>query len=800
LLAEGILDEVPSVDVLGEVNMLRFTYNKVWDYFLSLQFLPHGSSPDNKLKGLIADPYWQAENMGILQVFAVRFPEEGLGEILDVPGVSGTPYNLVQAYIASIPWRTESSCSMRTLELFEYLCARPIWTQSMAHILPLAANKDHPWNAHWLHRRLEQMSLGDRDRSWTLWLNQQFRWVRENDPPFLLIRLAEQCEMKLLSDEQRYLLATVLSWMLSTTAVRWRDRISFALARVLRSDSALPSMVIRRFCTVNDPYVFERTLFAAASAAVHAPANDKGLRDLACVVHKLVFDSEVVQPNVVVRHYASIICEEAQKKKVLDSCINFASFRPIFRSKWPLIWSEQQEQSLEAEFNSDWNRMRPLGELISSTRTEGMGMYGDWGRYTMGSMVHNFQDRRLDEEPSRDRFQSSFDDRIARRYVLQRVIELGLDKSSPDTVPGARYEGRERPSIERLGKKYQWIALHEFLGFLSDHYHLRSDYDDEVRGFESARIFYSLHLLDPFNWRTEEVRDRDDWDFTPKNEPWWVNYRPPFSLPFSTRRRDRWIVDARTDKPDSLFMSSDGADEWITLSGYFRWKEPVPCFTRGKWMSAPYAMQIWMLNSYAVPETLVTHFVNAMKKPLLDHSYMPNHPDFRSDISKLVRFPKDPDNWSEWCERTFAGTPGAWFTTCNFSDDQDEDQSLHGDIPSPQLAHMLRLTWLQKGLKFSGARSSQIVVDELRYEEDKACLCRAGLLRTRLKARRLRLVWRIYGFKWVCNYDDSPRRDYWALYTLKSSCEPECICGGSWSAGQNARVERLPWQTGAPKH
>ena len=70
-----------------------------------------------------------------------------------------------------------------------------------------------------------------------------------------------------------------------------------------------------------------------------------------------------------------------------------------------------------------------------------------------------------------------FDINDQKRWVLKRAHSLGWakDRSSP-VVNSLNYTGRKQPPIERIGKKYQWIAWHELQARLSDHlYFIESD-------------------------------------------------------------------------------------------------------------------------------------------------------------------------------------------------------------------------------------------------------------------------------------------------------------------------------------
>lgn len=71
---------------------------------------------------------------------------------------------------------------------------------------------------------------------------------------------------------------------------------------------------------------------------------------------------------------------------------------------------------------------------------------------------------------------SSFDLRIAQSWIFLRCIQLGLTKdrfwkSDRDHYSTLSYN--DKCKIERIGKKYQWIAYYEFLGLLADNYALK---------------------------------------------------------------------------------------------------------------------------------------------------------------------------------------------------------------------------------------------------------------------------------------------------------------------------------------
>ena len=68
------------------------------------------------------------------------------------------------------------------------------------------------------------------------------------------------------------------------------------------------------------------------------------------------------------------------------------------------------------------------------------------------------------DPPDEDEF--LFDLSLAQRWILHRVFELGwtVERFGAFDRSINYRDGRAAHKPERIGKKYQWIAYHEFLG------------------------------------------------------------------------------------------------------------------------------------------------------------------------------------------------------------------------------------------------------------------------------------------------------------------------------------------------
>lgn len=119
----------------------------------------------------------------------------------------------------------------------------------------------------------------------------------------------------------------------------------------------------------------------------------------------------------------------------------------------------------------------------------------------------NLMDELLDSQGMR--LAPYFNLKLVQRYVAHRVLDLGWTPERFDQFDRhVQSDGRRADKAERIGKKYQWIAYHEMLAYLADHYQYlpntsardvatvyRGSWQDRFRDIDPSNVMPSISDL-----------------------------------------------------------------------------------------------------------------------------------------------------------------------------------------------------------------------------------------------------------------------------------------------------------------
>ncbi|MBI1814243.1 MAG: ATP-binding protein [Deltaproteobacteria bacterium] len=169
-----------------------------------------------------------------------------------------------------------------------------------------------------------------------------------------------------------------------------------------------------------------------------------------------------------------------------------------------------------------------------------------------------------------------FDLRHIQRYILRRVFDLGwtTERFGHFDRFSIGYGGREAGKAERIGKKYQWIAYHEIMALLADHFQYREQFREEEGDHAYEGPWQdSFRDLDP-SCTLRATPGGTAWHG--HSAAWWgaarhENWGDPSSP-------EQWVM--RCDdlpKVEDLLsvVHPDDASRWLNLQTYFNWQQPL---------------------------------------------------------------------------------------------------------------------------------------------------------------------------------------------------------------------------------
>lgn len=158
-----------------------------------------------------------------------------------------------------------------------------------------------------------------------------------------------------------------------------------------------------------------------------------------------------------------------------------------------------------------------------------------------------------------------------RRWIVKRVFDLGYNKDLHGEYDEyvKRIEGYGRQSsdtgrIERIGKKYEWIALWEILGCIADNHCIENPWDTSIpMKYDGAWQNY-WRDIDPacITRRQEDIQESS-----------WHDY---ITYPYWNQEVNAWMettIDA-TDIKNYLQREDPDGNKWLTLHDYKTEYEP----------------------------------------------------------------------------------------------------------------------------------------------------------------------------------------------------------------------------------
>jgi len=351
----------------------------------------------------------------------------------------------------------------------------------------------------------------------------------------------------------------------------------------------------------------------------------------------------------------------------------------------------------------------------------------------------------------------AFSRKKAHRWVCKRTIELGWTKElfeEFESYHTSRDAGRSQSRIERIGKKYQWIAFFDFLAHLADNC---SYIDPGYNDVDYSKYFgaWQIHKrnIDPTCW----LRKAGENSFHNLNKDYWYQ---PFVYPFigeSLEELQAWLWDESIIPPFEKLLQVTEPEtniSWCNLRSFANWnKKPKKDEDVIPYQDAWYRISSCIVHKNQVP--LLEKSLTG--KNLCDPHVLHNRStDYQGFLKEYPWHPvyKDMLGWDENIGMDYTVkikhlVPTATYEWESGSSDQSLNSSISLHLPAKEIIKALALSQDTNVFGQWGNENSEIIFFDpsAQIEGPSAALVKQNSFLTWLEKNNLQLIWFVSGEK-----------------------------------------------------
>lgn len=396
-------------------------------------------------------------NQGLMQSLAVALVKNRKMELFQL--YDGENIAVKRAFIESLKWRDSTQIYPATEQYIEeaILTDEDVISDFFEMLVSVSMKRDYELNADWTVPWMLGYPMPDRD---AIFVPIYDEILKQNENA--IQRLLDWCMMEKeetdLPEESYRLTASMMCMFLISPNRYLRDKTTKAMVQLLEGQLTVMIELLDQFGDVDDPYLLER-LYAAAFGCAVSEKDVKMLGKLALKVYQKIFSRDMVYPNVLLRDYAKNIIDYAVYRDCDLRGMEREKCLPPYRSVMPEVTTADEMQEIYEKKEKDdthgWSSVFHSMQVEYGRDGESQ-WYGDFGRYTFQNYFSAWKG--LNPNDLQD-------------IALKKISDMGYDGVKHGFYDRRRGTGRASSnSRERIGKKYQWIALFELAAQVCDHY------------------------------------------------------------------------------------------------------------------------------------------------------------------------------------------------------------------------------------------------------------------------------------------------------------------------------------------
>ncbi|SJN27808.1 trypsin-like peptidase domain-containing protein [Sphingobacterium sp. JB170] len=749
----GLVDEEIFQDNLstdGATYLLDFAYERFGEHLKARQLL-RGMSLDQIQEAFIPDGnFYQLfisskvpieKNKGLLEAMTVQIQDTFGMEFLTVAPAMDELAQGNSFVMSLIQNRGNIPISRATKKfIFKTMQTDSQTQDSLWFELLNRTDEEGFFNAEFLHEYLFSQTMAQRDAGWTIFINGEFDGIYDQGLiSTIILRALETTTDTKASEQKIWLNGLALSWMLCSSNRSLRDQVTKALILVFKDNPSLLIKLMNVFDAINDPYILQRIYAIVYGVSVRA-VSSVAFKEIGETVYKLIFAKPEVYPDLLLRDYARATIEHLAAIGMRFD-FDLDKIKPPYKSKVFDFFPDNEEIDVLLDRMDGVNKEQTSGSkmLMKSMVTEygrGTASYGDFGRYVFGSAVRNWKD---------------VEENLLSNLAIKMIIEeFGYSELLHGEYDSRRGSGRSRRNahVERIGKKYQWIAFYQILARLADNekFYDRYSFTKEQGTFHGPwRPF--VRDIDPTLVLAFKRKRRalPQWLEKPEFKAWMDQDTSWFSseedLP------DLTMILGKTDEKNHEWLMLNGKTEWLQVED----KQSVSKRLNYQIMSFVCAKEDFQaLLEYLLRQRTWDEQIHQIPSNYTvfnrEYYYSPAYID--SDLAdEESRVFED-----EVLQATHDFVQEVTVTATHYNWEASADQSLERNIgllkPAKSLFELLELKISTLDEMYSNALGEVVAMDQsVNYDSDPCLWIRKQDLLEMLEKKGKTIIWTVYGQK-----------------------------------------------------
>ncbi len=364
--------------------------------------------------------------------------------------------------------------------------------------------------------------------------------------------------------------------------------------------------------------------------------------------------------------------------------------------------------------------------------------------------------------------EEQFDLSIAQRWILKRVFDLGWAVERFgwfDRYANRHSSFRTAKKPERMGKKYQWIAYHEFLARVSDNFEFRGYlWSDPLQKYEGPWQIIGgiVRDIDPPCLLRQTERE-EYWN--PHTNAWW--FQSSYDALNSEPDDVAWLKsseDIPKIEPLIEVTSTEDGSRWFVLEAFYRWEQPTP--PEEERFEIPRRDMWYMLKSYIVKKSDMDELFEWAKEQNFWGSWMPEshkiHCVFLGEFfwSTAFQYHSCHDQWTDGRDNRI---PKQVLVSTNQYMQEDSgydcstDETINIYMPAKLIVDKMNLQWNGVDGCFFDGRDNLIAFDpSIRTPGAGALLMNRDAFLKFLDENDYDVIWTLVGEKRIMGDQRSP--------------------------------------------